>query len=145
MRVAIALLLVMLCWSAEAQTAQDQNLQQVISKLRACVQTNASSARMAGLKDTDDTFDFFFEKCGPPVSELDPTRVGAIPPGIFRRAVGEEWRAFTGACENGCKKTCGSLNTLFAAVCLDARKQVTVVPLDRADCVSVCVSNRRSL
>jgi hypothetical protein len=145
MRAALALVLAAFSLSASAQTAQDQNLQQVISKLRACVQTHASSARMAGMKDTDDIFDFFFKKCGPPVSDLDPARVGAIPPGTFRRAIGEEWRAFTGVCENGCKKSCGSLNTLFAAICLDARKQVTVVPLDRMDCVSVCVVDRRSL
>jgi hypothetical protein len=145
MRAAIALLLAVLSWSASAQTAKDQNLQQVISKLRACVQTNAHSAQMAVLQDTDDILDFFFKECGPPLSDLDPAKVGAIPPGIFRRAVGEEWRALGGACQEGCKKTCGSLNTLFAAVCLDARKHVTLVPLDRADCVRVCVTNRRPL
>ena len=145
MRTAIALLLATLSWSASAQTAQDQNLQQVISALRTCVQTNAPSAQTAGVQDTEDVFDFFFKKCGPALSDLDPAKVGAIPPGIFRRAVGEEWRAFVGVCENGCKKTCGSLNTLFATVCMDARKHVTLVPLDRPDCVKVCVSNRRSL
>jgi hypothetical protein len=48
-----------------------------------CVQTHASSACMAGMKDTDDIFDFFFKKCGPPVSDLDPARVGAIRRGFF--------------------------------------------------------------
>jgi hypothetical protein len=58
---------------------------------------------MAGLKDTDDIFDFFFKKCGPPVSDLEPARVGAIPPGTFRRAIGEEWRAFTGVAKMGAR------------------------------------------
>jgi hypothetical protein len=104
MRTAVALLLATLSCSASAQTAQDQNLQQVISKLRTCVQTNAPSAQMTGVQETEDIFNFFLKKCGPPPSDLEPAKIGAIPPGIFRRAVGEERRAFVGVCENGCKK-----------------------------------------
>jgi len=117
-RTAIALFLATLTLSASAQTPQDQNLQQVISKLRACVQTNAPSAQAAGVQDTDDVSDFFLGICGPPLSDLDPAQVGAVPPGIFRRAVAEQWHAFIGVCEPGCRITCGSLNTIFAAICV---------------------------
>jgi hypothetical protein len=56
------------------------------------------------VQETEDIFNFFLKKCGPPPSDLEPAKIGAIPPGIFRRAVGEERRAFVGVCENGCKK-----------------------------------------
>lgn len=46
------------------------------------------------------------------------------------------------ACAVGCKIACGTLNTQFAAICIDARKHVTIVPLDRPECIKVCVYDR---
>ena len=45
---------------------------------------------------TGDAFKFFTDKCDPPLSDLAPTDVGAVPPGIFRLAISEEWVAFVG-------------------------------------------------
>ena len=48
------------------------------------------------------------------------------------------------ACAAGCRIACGTLNTQFAAVCIDVRKHITVVPLDRPECIKVCVSDKHS-
>jgi len=45
---------------------------------------------------TGDVFRFFTDKCGPSLSDLAPTDVGAVPPGIFRLAMSEEWATFAG-------------------------------------------------
>jgi hypothetical protein len=95
MRAAIALLFAILPWSVSAQAEQDQNLPQAISKLRACVQTNAPSAQASGVHNTDDVSDFFFRKCGPSTSEFDTAK--GVPPGIFRRTLLDEWRIFVEA------------------------------------------------
>jgi hypothetical protein len=111
LRTVIALLLATVPWSVLAQTAQDENLKEVISKLRACVRTYAPAAQAAGMQNTSDAINFFIETCTPPltVSALinpgaaprprpgmlslsDYANVGAVPPpGIFRRVIGEEW------------------------------------------------------
>ena len=96
LRVAIALLLVTVPLSASAQTTQSENLGQVISRLRTCVRTYAPAAQAAGVQMTGDAFKFFTDKCDPPLSDLAPTDVGAVPPGIFRLAISEEWVAFVG-------------------------------------------------
>ncbi len=92
-----ALFLVIVTEAASAQAQQDQGLGQVISKLKECVRTNAHSARAAGMQTTADASDFFFRVCGPPLSDLAQAKIGAVPPGIFRRVVDEEWRAFEAA------------------------------------------------
>jgi len=48
------------------------------------------------------------------------------------------------ACAVGCRIACGTLNTQFAAICIDARKHITVVPQDRPECIKVCVSDKHS-
>jgi len=48
------------------------------------------------------------------------------------------------ACTVGCRIACGTLNTQFAAICVDARKHITVVPLDGPECIKVCVSDKHS-
>jgi hypothetical protein len=66
------------------------------------------------MQNTSDAINFFIETCTPPltVSALinpgaappprpgtlslsDLANVGAMPPGIFRRVIGEEWADFT--------------------------------------------------
>jgi hypothetical protein len=46
------------------------------------------------------------------------------------------------ACAVGCRIACGTLNTQFASICIDARKHITVAPLDRPECIKVCVSDK---
>ena len=92
---ACTLLLALAAGSAAAQTEQDHNLGQVIAKLRACVQANAPSAQVVGMSTAADASDFFLGVCGPPL--IDLAQIGAVPPGIFRRVVGEEWRGFVEA------------------------------------------------
>jgi hypothetical protein len=111
LRTAITLLLVSVPWSVSAQTAaQNENLQQVISKLKTCVRTYAPDAQTVGVEKTDDAINFFIKTCIPPLGHLanagaaplrpgmlslsDLDNVGAVPPGLFRRVVGEEWAAF---------------------------------------------------
>ena len=43
------------------------------------------------------------------------------------------------ACAVGCRIACGTLNTQLAAICIDVRKQITFVPMDRPECIKVCV------
>ena len=113
LRIVIALLLAIAPWSASAQSAQNENLKEVISKLRACVRTYAPAAQAAGMQTTSDAINFFIETCTPPLtvsalndpgaaprprpgalSLTDYANVGALPPGMFRRVIGEEWAAF---------------------------------------------------
>lgn len=114
MRIVVTLLLATVPWSVSAQTAQNENLKEVISKLRACVRTYAPAVQAVGMQKTSDAINFFIETCTPPLSVIDLTNagaapppprpgmlspsdfanVGAVPPGIFRRAIGEEWAAF---------------------------------------------------
>ena len=94
-----------------AQTAaQNENLLQVISKLKTCVRTYAPAAQAAGVQKTSDAINFFIKTCTPPVGVLanagaapagpvmlslsDLANVGAMPPGIVRRVIGEEWASF---------------------------------------------------
>jgi hypothetical protein len=64
------------------------------------------------MQNTSDAMHFFIETCTPPLTvsalirvHLSPARpgmlslsdysnVGAVPPGIFRRVIGDEWTAF---------------------------------------------------
>jgi hypothetical protein len=46
-------------------------------------------------------------------------------------------------CAVGCRIACGTLNTQFAAICIDRRKDITIVPLDRPECIKVCLSDVR--
>jgi hypothetical protein len=110
MRTAITLLLATVPWSVSAQTAQDENLKEVISKLRACVRIYAPAAQTAEMQSTSDAINFFIKTCTPPVSFLgnagaapagpgmlslsDFANVGAIPPGVLRRVIDKEWATF---------------------------------------------------
>jgi len=38
---------------------------------------------------------YFIRVCSPPITDLDPAKVGAVPPGIFRVAIAEEWKIIT--------------------------------------------------
>lgn len=108
LRTAITLLLATVPWSVSAQTtAQTENLLQVIFKLKTCVRTHAPVAQAAGVQKPSDAINFFIKTCIPPASVLgnadaasaepgtlslsDLNNVGAMPPGVFRRIIGEEW------------------------------------------------------
>jgi hypothetical protein len=112
LRTAITLLLATVPWSMSAQTAApNENLLQLLSKLKTCVRANAPAAQTAGMENTNEAINFFIETCTPPLSALtnpgaappprpgmlsqsDFANVGAVPPGIFRRVIGEEWASF---------------------------------------------------
>ena len=81
---------------ASAQTAQNEQLKQVVSNLRACVRTHAPTAQAAGIKTTGEAVEFFRKMCNPPLTlgenaDLGENDVRAIPPGTFRIAIIEEW------------------------------------------------------
>jgi hypothetical protein len=106
--ISVIFLLAALPGSAGAQTVPNEKLQQVISKLRSCVRTHAPAAQAAGVRNSGDASNFFLKICItlPPgfadagealpgaLSSSDLADVGAVPPGIFRRVVGEEWTSF---------------------------------------------------
>jgi hypothetical protein len=94
LKTAITLLLATVSWSVSAQTGQSDKLRQIVSNLKACVRTYAPKARAAGVQTSSDAVNFFAKTCGPPLNELAPADVGAIPPGLFRIAISREWDAF---------------------------------------------------
>jgi hypothetical protein len=108
---AITLLLATLPWSVSAQTAvQNENLLQLLSKLRTCVRANAPTAQAAGMKNTSEATNFVIKTCTPgsiflgdastalagpgTLSLNDFANVGPMPPGILRRVAREEWVSF---------------------------------------------------
>jgi hypothetical protein len=112
LRTLIALLFVTVPWSVSGDTAQDENLKAVISKLKACVRTYTPAAEAAAMANAD-AVHFFIETCTPPLtvsalinpgavpsprpgmlSQSDFADLGPVPPGIFRRVISEEWAAF---------------------------------------------------
>ena len=107
MRTAIAPLLAILLWPVLAQTAQNENLNEEISKLRACARAHAPEAQAAGVRTPDEAANFFIKVCVPVVglilmgSDVDQKKrldddlkeVGALPPGMIRIVFREEWVA----------------------------------------------------
>jgi hypothetical protein len=91
LRTAITLLLATLLWPVSAQTAQNVNLNEEISKLRACARARAPEAQAAGVRTSDEAANYFFEACIPVLglflmgSDVD-----------LRIAFSEEWNAFMG-------------------------------------------------
>ena len=81
-------------WSVSAQTVQDDRLRQVVADLKACVRTQAPTARTSGVQTSDDAINFLFKACAPPLSDLAPEKVGVIPPGLLRIAIRDEWNTF---------------------------------------------------
>jgi hypothetical protein len=68
----------------------------VILTLRTCVQANASAAQSAGVQTADEAIEFFIRTCNGELSTaLAKPNVGPVVPGSFRRAIREEWTAFS--------------------------------------------------
>ncbi len=107
LRIAVVVLLATVPWSVSAETSENEKLNEVLAKLRACVRTYAPAART---QTTRDPLNFLIETCSPPLRASDLTSpgaspgadpgalspsdlagVGAIPPGLFRHVVSEEW------------------------------------------------------
>jgi hypothetical protein len=107
-RTAIALLLATLLWPVSAQTAEKENLNEFIFKLRACARAHAPEAQAAGVRRPDEAANYFAKVCIPVLGlfllgsdddqkkklDGDPKEMGALPPGIIRIAFREEWAAF---------------------------------------------------
>jgi hypothetical protein len=96
MRIAITLLLAIVPWSASAQIGQHEKLDEIIAGLRACVRTHAPEAQATAAKGIGNTVDYLIKVCSPPITDLDPAKVGAVPPGLFRVAITEEWNTIAG-------------------------------------------------
>jgi hypothetical protein len=73
---------------------KSDRLGQVISDLKTCVRAHAPTAQAAGVHTASDAINFFGKTCGPPLNDLDPAKIGVLPPGMLRIAIGEEWNAF---------------------------------------------------
>jgi hypothetical protein len=81
---------------ASAQAGQNERLGEIIAKLRACVRAHAPEVQEPAAKGIGNAIDYFIEVCSPPITSLDPAQVGAVPPGIFRITITEEWNTITG-------------------------------------------------
>lgn len=73
---------------------QDDKLRQVVADLKACVRTQALTARASGIQTSDDAINLLFKACAPLPSDLAPEKVGVLPPGLLRIAIRDEWNAF---------------------------------------------------
>jgi hypothetical protein len=109
LKAAVVMALVIVPWSASAQTAaQKQNLDEYISNLRTCAKAHASEAWASGVRAPDEAAKYFAKICipllglflvGPDVDRQNRSAdglndIGAVPPGIFRATFREEWAAF---------------------------------------------------
>jgi hypothetical protein len=109
MKTLVTLVLATVSCSASAQPAvHDDQLRQLIAKLKHCVQTYAPAAQAAGIEKTGEIVDFFIKTCSPSLdlpasattrpgalSLRDFDIIGGMPPGVLRRAVSDEWATFT--------------------------------------------------
>lgn len=90
LKAAITLLFAFVPLLASAQTAQNEQLRQVISNLKSCVRTHAAEAQAAGVRASS-AADYFARMCAP---SADVESVGATPLGLFRTTINAEWDAF---------------------------------------------------
>jgi hypothetical protein len=83
-------------WLAWAQPSINfEKLQPAISKLRTCVRSNAPAAQIAGIQTTNEAVVFLIERCDDVIlSDLAGLGSVAVPPGLFRFVVRDEWTAF---------------------------------------------------
>lgn len=105
LRAAVLASLLMLPFSAAAQTPQDEK--PYVSDFRACVRLNTTGARAAGVRTEDQAVDYALKRCMPlfgvfmgsvntlPLSSSIPEGE-AVPPGLFRVIVRQEWGDFIG-------------------------------------------------
>jgi hypothetical protein len=86
------------------QAHDDGPLQQLLSGLRACVRSHAAGVYALDIRATRDAEELLLNRCGKTVlndlfgsivlNERATSKVPAVPPGIFRATVREEWAAF---------------------------------------------------
>ena len=86
------------------QPDEDGGLQEFLSDLRACVRSNAAEVYDLGIRATRDAEELFLNRCSKPTlnglfgrTALDgraTPKLKAMPPGILRRTVRDEWAAF---------------------------------------------------
>lgn len=97
MRITLSIMLLMLPFSVSAQTPQGE--QPSVSRFRVCVRSHASDARAAGVRTLDDAANYFIKVCLPLfgifLGPNDALKEEALPPGIYRSVLREEWRDFT--------------------------------------------------
>jgi hypothetical protein len=91
------------------QAHDDGPLQQLLSGLGACVRSHAAGVYALGIRATRDAEELLLDRCGKTVlndlfgsialneraaNERATSKLPAVPPGIFRVTVREEWAAF---------------------------------------------------
>ncbi|PDT88482.1 hypothetical protein CO669_20930 [Bradyrhizobium sp. Y36] len=83
-----------------AASAQAEREEASVSRLRACVRAHAADAQAVGVRTPGEAESYFIDKCVPLFGMfLNPNRipteeVGPLAPGIYRKAIEQEWRAF---------------------------------------------------
>jgi len=103
--IAIAAAFSLMAGQSFGQQAHDDGpLQQLLSGFRACVRSNADEVYALGIRATRDGEELLLNRCGKTVlndlfgsiavNERAISKVPAVPPGIFRVTVREEWAAF---------------------------------------------------
>ncbi|MBR0757810.1 hypothetical protein JQ604_37000 [Bradyrhizobium jicamae] len=93
--IAIGLFVAATSWSANAQSDGRDKIETIVSDLRACARTNAESAKAAGIAAANDAFAHLYSRCQSMIED-DLKRLApvAIPPGLFRIVLRDEWTTF---------------------------------------------------
>ena len=84
------------------QADDDAALQQFLSDLRACARSNAAEIDALGIRATRDAEEILLKRCNPlndlfasiKLNERPTAKLPAMPPGISRQTMREEWVAF---------------------------------------------------
>ncbi|MBR0841916.1 hypothetical protein JQ607_17095 [Bradyrhizobium liaoningense] len=101
MRAAVLALLLILPFSASAQTPQEE--QPSVARFRACVRSHAPDAQAAGVRTAGEIADYFIKVCAPlfgiflgsnNTSQSIVPDEETLPPGIYRKVMREEWSDF---------------------------------------------------
>lgn len=96
MSAAIVPLLLTLPFAASAETPQGE--QSSVSRLRTCVRSHARDAQAAGVRTPDDAASYFVKVCLPLfgmfLESNNTAKEEALPPGIYRNVIRQEWSGF---------------------------------------------------
>jgi hypothetical protein len=105
LRATVLASLLILPFSAAAQTPRDEK--PYVSEFRACVRSHTTDAQAAGVRTENQAVDYAIKTCAPlfgvflgsgsTSSPTSSTPAGdALPPGLFRVIVRQEWGDFIG-------------------------------------------------
>ena len=96
MRAAVLVLLLALPFSVTAQTPQAE--QSSVSRFRDCVRSHAADAKAAGVRTAGEAANYAMKMCAPLFGVFlglpTTSEEEALPPGIYRQIIREEWGDF---------------------------------------------------